>query len=613
MVQNFSYDPGNISPLRSAATPQSNQRDVNSSGAPFSTSNSGTNNSSDEKPRLVPGTELSNARYKIERLVAAGGMGAVYRAIDTRFQRPCAVKEMLDNFKSESERAQSVEWFTREATLLLDLNHPCIPRVRDFFVEQGRHYLVMDFIDGQTMAEIMEREGNISGLNGARGVPEARARSWAQQLCNVLTYLHRQTPPIIFRDLKPSNIMVTVRDEIKLIDFGIARTFQSQSQATIIITPGYAPPEQVQGMPEPRSDIYALGATLHKVLTHHDAANNRPLFTFPPVRSLRPDISPGFEQIIMKALELLPDRRWSSAAEMERAILALPPVSVVPQPVPISVEPNAAPGRPSGQSLVNNAPAPSHPSGAQLPANTPAHPLGPTTTPAAQSTTGPAAAALQEALNHINAERYEAAYAAVQRAYALEPENALVHRIFGTIFSHRKPPQVDLAMKAYNKSLELNRSDPQTHKLIGDIFLFITNQPEVATNAYRNALSLNSNDAEAHYRLGQCYEKMNQIEPALYEYQEAVRLDPKNFIMHVSLGQLAARANQLPLAEMAFTQALILRPGEYHIRFLLSQVYERENKLEDAFRECGYVVGPLGTINPEVPKTYQRIRARLGR
>src|SRR5579883_2566543 len=215
--------------------------------------------------RLTAGTMLSAERYKIERLVAAGGMGAVYRAIDTRFQRPCAVKEMLDNFKSESERAQSVEWFTREATLLLDLNHPCIPRVRDFFVEQGRHYLVMDFIDGQTMAEIMEREGNISGLNGARGVPEARARSWAQQLCNVLTYLHRQTPPIIFRDLKPSNIMVTVRDEIKLIDFGIARTFQSQSQATIIMTPGYAPPEQVYGRPEPRSDIYSLGATIHKV------------------------------------------------------------------------------------------------------------------------------------------------------------------------------------------------------------------------------------------------------------------------------------------------------------------------------------------------------------
>jgi serine/threonine protein kinase len=596
MVQNFSYDPGNAS-IRSAATPQSNQREINSSGTPFSTSNSGANNGTDEKPRLAPGTELSNARYKIERLVAAGGMGAVYRAIDTRFQRPCAVKEMLDNFKSESERAQSVEWFTREATLLLDLNHPCIPRVRDFFVEQGRHYLVMDFIDGQTMAEIMEREGNISGLNGARGVPEARARSWAQQICNVLTYLHRQTPPIIFRDLKPSNIMVTMRDEIKLIDFGIARTFQSQSQATIIMTPGYAPPEQVQGMPEPRSDIYALGATLHKVLTHHDAANNRPLFTFPPVRSLRPDISPGFEQIIMKALELLPDRRWSSAAEMERALLALPPVVAVPPLVP---------------TLTTSAPAPARLSGPSLPANTPARPLASTNTPPAP-TTGPAADALQEALNHINAERYDAAYVAVQRAYALEPENALVHRIFGTIFSHRKPPQVDLAMKAYNKSLELNRSDPQTHKLIGDIFLFITNQPEVAANAYRNALSLNSNDAEAHYRLGQCYEKMNQIEPALYEYQEAVRLDPKNFIMHVSLGQLAARANQLPLAEMAFTQALILRPGEYHIRFLLSQVYERENKLEDAFRECGYVVGPLGTINPEVPKTYQRIRARLGR
>src|SRR5437879_866933 len=106
--------------------------------------------------RLAPGTELSDHRYRIERLVASGGMGAVYRAIDTRFNRPCAVKEMLDEFSDEKDRAQAVEWFSREATLLLDLNHPCIPRVRDFFIERGRHYLVMDFIEGSTLAEVLE-------------------------------------------------------------------------------------------------------------------------------------------------------------------------------------------------------------------------------------------------------------------------------------------------------------------------------------------------------------------------------------------------------------------------------------------------------------------------
>src|SRR6266576_5438961 len=114
-------------------------------------------------------------RYKIEKSVAAGGMGAVYRAIDMRFDdEPCAVKEMLDDFQSDVERGQAVDWFKREAKLLLKLNHPCIPRVRDFFVEGGRHYLVMDFIEGRTLGDVLEKEGNVVGVNGARGIAEDR-------------------------------------------------------------------------------------------------------------------------------------------------------------------------------------------------------------------------------------------------------------------------------------------------------------------------------------------------------------------------------------------------------------------------------------------------------
>jgi serine/threonine protein kinase len=618
MAQSFSFDPKNVSPRNNPATPQSGPGSNSVASEPLQVARAATPGSSygadypplpstdmgnaEYKRRLLLGTELSNARYKIERLVAAGGMGAVYRAIDSRFRRPCAVKEMLDEFKTESERAQAVEWFSREATLLLDLNHPCIPRVRDFFVEQGRHYLVMDFIEGQTMAEIMDREGNVVGVNGAHGVPEARARSWAQQICNVLSYLHRQNPPIIFRDLKPSNIMVTEHEEIKLIDFGIARTFQTQSQATIIMTPGYAPPEQIQGMPEPRSDIYALGATLHKVLTHHDATNNRPLFMFPPVRTLRPDLSPAFEQVIMKALMLMPEQRWQSAADMERAILTLPPITVIPPLAATVAQTVAAPTpRPSGPQTPPSIQGPASGSGAKG------------ATPVRLSTTGPAGHYLQEALSHIAAGRFEAAYLPVQQAFALEPENALVHKIFGLVFIHRQPPQVDLALQAYNRSLQYNPADAETHKLVGDIFLYFRQQPATAVIAYRKSLSLNVNDAEAHYRLGLCYEKMNQLEPALREYQEAVRLDAKQFLMQVALGQLAMRMNQWPVAENAFVQALFLRPAEHPVRFMLSQVYEHENKLEDAYRECNYVVGPLGATNPDVQKTFQRLRTRLGR
>src|SRR6266700_1313627 len=324
MSNNYSSDPNRALPANNMNTPQSGPGDayVPPSSSPASSrslagasSDSGQpaysgassvaseSNGMGSRLRLSKGVVLSEGRYVIENLVAAGGMGAVYRATDKRFNRPCAVKEMLDEFRNEGERAQAIEWFSREATMLLDLNHPCIPRVRDFFLDNGKHYLVMDFIDGRTLSDVLEKEGNVVGANGARGVIETRARSWAQQICSVLGYLHNQVPPIVFRDLKPSNIMVTNRDEVKLIDFGIARTFQSQRQSTIIMTFGYAPPEQLHGMPEPRSDIYALGATLHRVLTNHDAANNNPaIFSFPPVRSLRPDISPAFEQIVMKAL-----------------------------------------------------------------------------------------------------------------------------------------------------------------------------------------------------------------------------------------------------------------------------------------------------------------------
>ncbi|MBX5457851.1 MAG: protein kinase [Thermogemmatispora sp.] len=538
--------------------------------------------------RLSPGVLLSNGRYKIEHLVAAGGMGAVYRAIDLRFERPCAVKEMLDDFQSEVERNQAVEWFKREATLLLDLNHPCIPRVRDFFVEEGRHYLVMDFIEGRTLAKVLEEEGNVAGVNGARGVPEARARSWAQQICNVLSYLHRQNPPIIFRDLKPSNIMVTDRDEIKLIDFGIARTFQSQRQATIIMTIGYAPPEQLHGMPEPRSDIYALGATLHRLLTHHDAANNRPtIFSFPPLRSLRPDVSPEFEQVIMKALSPNVEQRWSSAAEMERAILSLPPIKIVP-PLTSSVPPTvaASPATPRQVAL----------------------PVG--------GTTGPAGQFILTAQAQLQAGRVEAAYAAVQQAYALEPNNALVHKIFGQVFARRQPPDPQRAIQAYNRSVQLNPNDAETHKLVGDVYHFILMRPGDAVTAYTQSLRLNPNDFEAHQRLAQCYERLNQLEPALREFQEALRLAPKVptllAALHYEIGQLAWRLNQLSLAERSFVQVLIINPADHQTRFLLSQVYERENKLGDALRECRYVVGAMPT-NQAAQAMLQRLQARLGR
>ncbi|GCE27093.1 hypothetical protein KDA_25770 [Dictyobacter alpinus] len=564
-----------------------------------------TEGNSSPPRRLAPGTLLSGGRYKLDKLIASGGMGAVYRSIDTRFNRPCAVKEMLDEFHNESERTQAVEWFSREATLLLELNHPCIPRVRDFFAESGRHYLVMDFIDGHTLAEALDLEGNVVGINGARGVTEARARSWMRQVSSVLSYLHSQSPPIIFRDLKPSNIMVTGRDEIKLIDFGIARTFQSQRQATVIMTLGYAPPEQLHGMPEPRSDIYALGATMHRLLTRHDPANNKPgPFDFPSLRMLRPDISPAFDQIVMKCLAPQLHLRWSNAAELERALINLPPVTVAPPLLnAMGQGKDAASG--SGQAISGG-------SGANL------SPYATPVRPSSSSMTGPAATHITTALGHLSASRVEAAHDAVKWAHSLEPQNAIVHKIFGQVFARRTPPQPDLALQAYNRSLQINPADPEIHKLIGDVWFYLRQSPQQAIPAYSQSLRLNAQDFEAHDRLGQCFEKTQQIEPAIREYQEALKLAPAQpeilrLRLYFSLGQLAMRTNQWSLAEHAFVQVLILNAADSQARFLLSQVYEREGKLDDALRECGYVInGPMGNT-PAVQQLFYSLKNRLGR
>ncbi len=617
MAKNYPSDPNNMLPGGQSAISHNGLRDSLSEiaypphipgteqAAPLAMQRS---EASTGPHRLMADTTLSGGRYKIEALVASGGMGAVYRAVDTRFKRPCAVKEMLDEFSTESERAQAVEWFSREATLLLDLNHPCIPRVRDFFAENGHHYLVMDFIDGYTLAEALEQESQVAGLNGARGISEERARSWLKQICGVLNYLHHLSPPVIFRDLKPSNIMVTNRNEIKLIDFGIARTFQSQRQATVIMTLGYAPPEQLHGMPEPRSDIYALGATLYRLLTRHDAVNNKPtIFSFPPLRSLRPDITAAFEQIITKALQPNLEQRWADTEVMERAIINLPPLpptgTTSPGLVPSSM-PSSATNLPSLRANVTQ------------PSSRPSV--------ASHTASGPAGSYINAALNHLSAipSRIEDAYHAVQAAHTMEPTNSLVHKIFGQVFARRQPPHVDNAIRAYQRSLELYADDAETHKLLGDVWLYLRPNHIQAIAAYTQSLRLNANDFEARERLALCFEKTGQLEAALREYQEALRLaaTPSQvplvlLRLHFAIGQVARHVgpNQFPVAENAFVQVLILNPSDHRTRYSLAQVYEQEGKLDEALRECGYVVGPLGSSDPTVVQMYNRLRFRLGR
>lgn len=302
--------------------------------------------------QLEPGTLLLD-RYSIVQRVGGGGMGSVYQARDKRLaDRLCAVKEMIEMFADQSQRAKAVDDFKREAEVLAQLDHPSIPTVFDYFIETGRYYLVMRWIGGGDLAEQMRIRGGMAD--------EATVCKWAVQICDVLHYIHTQKPPIIYRDLKPANLMLDDKTgRVMLVDFGIARIVRpTEKGVTAIGTMGYAPPELFAGKVEPRSDIYSLGATVFHMLTGSDPQDN-PLLIFdfsknPRPCQINPSITPEMESILMKAVAHKPEDRHASALEFMRTLEA--------HSAYLAAHPRAEPARPHTLSPRPPMPGPSMPS-----------------------------------------------------------------------------------------------------------------------------------------------------------------------------------------------------------------------------------------------------------
>ncbi len=262
---------------------------------------------------LPAGTLLEN-RYRIERPLARGGMGAIYQAFDTNLDIPVAIKE---NF---FRTPQSISQFQREAQILARLHHPNLPRVIQHFSHNGQQYLVMDFIAGQDLWEMVQQRG--------QPLDERQALDYIIQVCDAVDYLHRQHPPIIHRDIKPQNIKITPLGQAVLVDFGIAKVAEDDAQTQTGaqgVTPGFSPPEQYSGEGTvPASDVYSLGATLYAVLTGKKPPHSVSLLVdrtkFKPPVELNRSLSRQVSTAIMHAMQLRIEDRPHSAGDLKKEL-----------------------------------------------------------------------------------------------------------------------------------------------------------------------------------------------------------------------------------------------------------------------------------------------------
>lgn len=303
---------------------------------------------------LGENTVLSN-RYEITSVLGCGAMGAVYLATDRRLKgRRCAIKEnRLDASASPEVQAQSRDQFMAEASVLARLDHPNLPKVSDYFIENEREYLVMDYVEGEDLDSRLQRVG--------APLTEDQVLNWAQQILDALIYLHTQEPmPIIHRDIKPANLRVDTRNRIKLVDFGLVKLLDPNNPNTKVElrglgTPAYAPLEQFAGSDahtDARSDIYSLAATLYHLLTNVAPSNVHERLLNPSVlrapREYNPQLSANSERVIVKAMGVHPSERYPSAEEMSRALAE----KALPEPVVPPVAPAPKPAKKQGISPV---------------------------------------------------------------------------------------------------------------------------------------------------------------------------------------------------------------------------------------------------------------------
>lgn len=498
-------------------------------------------------------------RYRVLAELGEGGMGSVYKVEDTAHRGSVfALKELLDDSTaSPDDVAWAKKRFDDEIALMRRLTHPRIPSFVESFYEDGRRYFVMEYIPGDTLEQRLER------THGP--LPERDVLRWVMGICDVLTYLHGQRPPIIVRDLKPGNIMVTPGGDARLIDFGIARTYKpgQRSNTENLGTMTYASPEHLgKTQTDPRSDIYSLGATMYHLLTGHEPT---PLQT-PAVgalRQLQPGISAATEDVVIRAMQIDPLRRFQTAAEMRAAVgrcLDAFVVAAAPAASPAAAgRQNAPVVLPRGAGL--------SPAAASAPAR-----RGAGGTPATQA--APAVGRVCPRCGYSN--RANARFCArdgaplvagAQHRARPVPATAVVPAIGSTAELHVQRATESFSAGRYTQTITQCEAAIAAGRATYDVYLML-GQARTAVGRFAQAASAFAQAAaarptvEALSREGMAWRKAGDLGQAQIALTRARALDPRDPELAYQLGLVCLELGQLAQAEGEFGEALKLRPED---------------------------------------------------
>ncbi len=556
----------------------------------------------------LPLGTILDGKFKIVQVLGEGGMGTVYKV--EQVDKPGyfrAVKELLINPNTpEDERKSAIERFNKEIDLLFNLKHPRIPSLILSFQERGNYYFVMEFVPGRTLEKILEE---------SKGpLDEEQVIKWMMQVCEALSYIHSRTPPIILRDLKPGNVIVTPDGNVQLIDFGIARKFDPNKRTNTenLGTISYASPEHLGSITTPgqrrsaqnpgklvqtdaRSDIYSLGATMYHLLTNRepDPIQTPPsgsiLAKNPRLRTVQigNKVFCPAEQVIIKAMQQDPAHRFQSAEAMRVALQHCLPNSAAPPTVRIpAISPNATVLVPVGEVVCPKCGYRNRP-GAKF-CKRDGQPLtqGATTVPprlAAQSAPG----------MPIQARSVQAAIQPARAAVGVAPaSNQQAAYRLGLQYLNSKNyaeavNQFKLAQLSGNRSYDILYNLGRAYRQYGQSYkdkdknLFIENM-KFAAEQFEQASALKRDAVDAYFQLGMTYHDLALYANSITAFKNALQYNPSDSAIYYQLGTVAMDQFYDREAEAYFLEGLKITPDHVLILLALGRLYTRMNQAHAA-------------------------------